>query len=495
MDRHAAPHLMRDFEVVSTVEAMKALADPVRLRMIGILTGGPATGSMLARELDIPANRAHYHLRRLADRGLVREVAPGPRGSTEERYFIATARHVLVDPAMAGPGDDSAEALRQSIHATFSDWRRANVLALDWEMLARHIVRRSLEIGPSDRVLVGFAPIALPLAEAVGVEVEAAGAAAHPRPWSRNVILRTLDRHDEAELRSRPFLPACIDDSLTAVVFITSTLVQGAPPTTEQRRKLPVLLESLSRWQRSLRNRGVRLLQMGLPHHGEFEHGDMTPEEAIDTYWRCVKSDPDGLRRRGEQLHRELRRHPELVIEDGRGGRLEVTVEPRCTELCDGVLSAADVAAGQVTDGLPAGRYSVLPVRGTATGTFTADYSFTAGTRLEAVRVELHEGQIMGLDASGGATVLVEQLERESGEPGTLARVSVGLNPAGSRMTGKPSLDSCLSGVVTLSFGNNELLGGDVRSTLDLSLPASGAILRAGTRELVRRGRLVEVTG
>ncbi len=55
-----------------------------------------------------------------------------------------------------------------------------------------------------------------------------------------------------------------------------------------------------------------------------------------------------------------------------------------------------------------------------------------------------------------------------------------------------PVLDPSLAGTVSLSFGNNELLGGTARATLDLIMPATSLTVRGGEAELVRRGAFVE---
>ena len=59
--------------------------------------------------------------------------------------------------------------------------------------------------------------------------------------------------------------------------------------------------------------------------------------------------------------------------------------------------------------------------------------------------------------------------------------VGIGINVRGRGATGKPTLDSHLRGVVTASFGNNELAGGTVKSTLTLNLPIWHASADAGS--------------
>jgi hypothetical protein len=118
------------------------------------------------------------------------------------------------------------------------------------------------------------------------------------------------------------------------------------------------------------------------------------------------------------------------------------------------------------------------------------DYTFSGGRHFWDVRVELREGRIVGLEAGNSAEILRQELAAAVGDPGLLAGVQFGLNPAGRGATGKPNLDACLEGVVTFAFGNNELLGGDVRSTMNLLLPCAKLTARAGGLTLIQDGRL-----
>ncbi|SEQ61413.1 transcriptional regulator, ArsR family [Devosia sp. YR412] len=70
--------------------ALKALAHPVRLRMLGLLRiDGPATASGLAVRLGLNSGATSYHLRQLALHGFIEDDAG--RGSQRDRWW--RARH------------------------------------------------------------------------------------------------------------------------------------------------------------------------------------------------------------------------------------------------------------------------------------------------------------------------------------------------------------------------------------------------------------------
>lgn len=75
-------------QVVPDPTALKALAHPVRLRMLGMLrVDGPATATQLAVRLGLNSGATSYHLRQLAQYGFIEEK-PGP--SRRDRWWRAS---------------------------------------------------------------------------------------------------------------------------------------------------------------------------------------------------------------------------------------------------------------------------------------------------------------------------------------------------------------------------------------------------------------------
>jgi DNA-binding transcriptional ArsR family regulator len=76
---------------VTDVRALRALAHPLRNRLLGLLRlHGPATASGLGRTVGESSGSTSYHLRQLAAHGFVEEV-PG-RGGGRERWWRARHR-------------------------------------------------------------------------------------------------------------------------------------------------------------------------------------------------------------------------------------------------------------------------------------------------------------------------------------------------------------------------------------------------------------------
>ncbi|NHN56435.1 helix-turn-helix transcriptional regulator [Calidifontibacter sp. DB0510] len=88
--------------VVPDTAQLKALAHPVRLQMLGMLRlDGAATASQLADRLGLNSGATSYHLRQLADAGLIEDDAE--RGNARDRWWRAAHRSTETANTSADP--------------------------------------------------------------------------------------------------------------------------------------------------------------------------------------------------------------------------------------------------------------------------------------------------------------------------------------------------------------------------------------------------------
>ncbi|MCM4081689.1 ArsR/SmtB family transcription factor [Paractinoplanes hotanensis] len=86
--------------------ALRALAHPVRLRILSLLTSTPLTAAEVARELGLTHANASYHLRNLHSAGVVEAAGEEKiRGGIAKRYRYDPARDLAPESA------DEKEAL------------------------------------------------------------------------------------------------------------------------------------------------------------------------------------------------------------------------------------------------------------------------------------------------------------------------------------------------------------------------------------------------
>ncbi|MFF0221349.1 ArsR/SmtB family transcription factor [Streptomyces sp. NPDC004629] len=106
--------------VVLDAKGLRALAHPVRVRLLGLLRiYGPSTATRLAERLGVNSGTASYHLRQLGAAGFVEEDTE--RGNARERWWRSVHRMTeLNDPELAEREPAATLAYLQSVAATYA---------------------------------------------------------------------------------------------------------------------------------------------------------------------------------------------------------------------------------------------------------------------------------------------------------------------------------------------------------------------------------------
>ena len=94
----AAPELA--IKTLDDLEQLKALSDPLRLRILEALCGAPRTTKQVADHLGEKPTRLYHHVDALEAAGLIQLVHTRPKRGTLEKYFQSVARQFRADPSM-----------------------------------------------------------------------------------------------------------------------------------------------------------------------------------------------------------------------------------------------------------------------------------------------------------------------------------------------------------------------------------------------------------
>lgn len=117
----------RDIKVIDTVETLKVVADPLRLRLLALLRRGAATAKELARGLDTPLKGLYYHLAILEEHDLIRVHSTRIVSGIIEKQYAATAYRISVDRALFNPEPEASTGLEVFLSFVL-DHARAEIL-------------------------------------------------------------------------------------------------------------------------------------------------------------------------------------------------------------------------------------------------------------------------------------------------------------------------------------------------------------------------------
>ncbi len=105
---------MKDIEILTELQQVKALAIPLRIHMLKLLVDEPMSASELADALNEKRNRLYYHITELEKVGILEVVETRQRGNLIEKLYRPTASLFRIDPAIFQQGSEGQEVFLQT---------------------------------------------------------------------------------------------------------------------------------------------------------------------------------------------------------------------------------------------------------------------------------------------------------------------------------------------------------------------------------------------
>jgi DNA-binding transcriptional ArsR family regulator len=153
---------------------VKALAHPLRVQILGMLQDRTASPSDLAQELDAPLGNVSYHVRILAQLGLLKLVKKRPRRGAIEHYYQARGRVRISDRAWGQVPTIVKEAMVDGTLDQISRFVQQAAESDGFERPEAHLIRQPMRLDAK-----GFkelsAAVAKLLDQANKIEAESAG--------------------------------------------------------------------------------------------------------------------------------------------------------------------------------------------------------------------------------------------------------------------------------------------------------------------------------
>ena len=99
---------LADEFIISDLETLKVLADPMRLSIIEYLIK-PATVKQIAQKIERPPTKLYYHFNLLEKHDLIQTVDTRIVSGIVEKHYQAVARSYRVQDGLLSPGSEAAE--------------------------------------------------------------------------------------------------------------------------------------------------------------------------------------------------------------------------------------------------------------------------------------------------------------------------------------------------------------------------------------------------
>lgn len=82
---------MKRYFIIETLEQLKAISDPLRIRLLTMLISQAATGKQLGDQLQIAASKIHYHLHELENNGFIKVEYTEEKNGIIQKFYRAIA--------------------------------------------------------------------------------------------------------------------------------------------------------------------------------------------------------------------------------------------------------------------------------------------------------------------------------------------------------------------------------------------------------------------
>jgi len=99
-----------DSLTLTDVHQVKALADPLRIRILEVLCTAERTTKQVAEQLGEKPTKLYHHVEALEKAGLIRLAHTRPKRGTIEKYYMAVARQFKADSRIFSAADASSGA-------------------------------------------------------------------------------------------------------------------------------------------------------------------------------------------------------------------------------------------------------------------------------------------------------------------------------------------------------------------------------------------------
>jgi aminopeptidase len=144
----------------------------------------------------------------------------------------------------------------------------------------------------------------------------------------------------------------------------------------------------------------------------------------------------------------------QIVADDGTD--LSFRIKGRPVLVDDGIISADDLARGDVGVNIPAGEVFLAPLETSANGEISFEKVAIPGFgKLEGLTVKFRRGKIVSYDAERGRENFTRFLAANTGEKDRIGEFGIGTNPGAAYTGGSIIIDEKIFGTVHIAIGNN----------------------------------------
>jgi leucyl aminopeptidase (aminopeptidase T) len=372
----------------------------------------------------------------------------------------------------------------------------AAALGQDEMRLAGQLVKTSASVQPGDHVVIAGGKHNMSMMEAIAIEAQKAGGMVTMIVNSDRVLRSTWTEVPDEYLKQVPtYWKPWLDE---VDVWIGLPAVENARATFGDipQEKFALAAESNQFFNDQLNSTALRGIAIAYPTAAEAKQNGLDFDTYSAIQWAAVGADYGAISRRGNAIAEMLQGADEVHITSPAGTDLRFAIGSRTVFVDDGIVTPDEADSKMFIERwatLPGGQVFTSLDEGSATGTVVVAKTRCQYQPMTGIRFDIDDGYIADFEAASNASCFTDAMEPFEKAASRLGSVSIGLNPALKVMeeSGADYRPGDAAGMVWLSFGDNQLLGGKNDTTGGMAFPIVNATVSVDGTVVVRDGVLV----
>lgn len=365
----------------------------------------------------------------------------------------------------------------------------------DFAGLAKRVITVSANVKPGEVVVVYGGKHTVPLMEELAIEAQKAGGMTPlflgTGRVTRSFYLEVPEKYLEQEHRYFAEWLRHINVWIGMSAYEDPKSVYADIPETRFAKAAKASQYITDRLNES----GVRLVFIGYPTRelAAINKLDFATYEKI--HWDAVNADYKKISEKGQELKRVLQGAKKVRVTSPAGTDLTFSVGERPVFVHDGIVTEEEAKAKLVLvriANLPGGEVSVAPVETSANGRVVVPKDRCRFAPMTGISFDLKNGQLQNFQARENGKCFEETMAPYTGPKDMFASISIGLNPALRVIEdGGDYRPGSAAGMVWISFGDNQLLGGNNKTQGGFNFPIVNATVEIDGKVVVRDGKLL----
>jgi len=371
-------------------------------------------------------------------------------------------------------------------------WTKDKNPVYDYEGLARKIVNQCAAVREGDIVLISGGIKNMELLEDIAVNVCKNGGSPIISVWSDRITSRYLaevpEIYDAQSPKIGMNLFGFVDVAINVSYSESDDLFANVPP--ERIAAMNNANKPVNDLYVRRNIRGVNLGNGLYPTEVQAKEFNISLEQLSEIFWSGVNVDYTKLESTGKAVSKMFAAGKEVQITNPNGTDIKVSIENRKVLVSDGIMSPEDLMDGTATRQkyLPAGEVFMSVVPGTAEGKVVADNYFYNGKEIPGLTLIFKAGKLVSMNAKSGLEPLKAFYDLGPAGKEDFSSIDIGINPNVRIIPGSNFASWIISGMVTVSQGNNLWTGGDNSCTFGNSFFLPGSTLKIDGKVLIENG-------